>query len=61
MTITVIKWLRKNTFKVHLVAFLLMIIPPALLFFAAERGNASLTWSLLGLVIAGNILVILVR
>ena len=61
MTITVIKWLRKNTFTVHLVAFLLMIIPPALLFFAAERGNTSLMWSLLGLVIAGNILVILVR
>jgi hypothetical protein len=61
MIINAIKYLKKNTFKVHLIAFLLMIIPPALLYFAAERGDAGLIWSLLGLIIAGNILVILVR
>lgn len=56
-----IKSLRKNTFKVHLFAFLLMIIPPTLLYFAAGSGNLPLIWSFLGLVIAGNILVIVVR
>jgi len=56
-----IKWLRKNTFKVHLLAFLLMMIPPALLYFAAGSGNLTLIWSLLGLVIAGNFLVIVAR
>jgi hypothetical protein len=61
MTMNTIKWLRKNTFKVHLVAFLLMIIPPALLYFAAERGDPDLIWPLLGLIIAGNLLVLLVR
>jgi hypothetical protein len=61
MTINAIKYLKKNTFKVHLIAFLLMIIPPGLLYFAAESGDAGLIWSLLGLIIAGNILVILVR
>jgi hypothetical protein len=61
MTDTVINWLRKNTFKAHLVAFLLMIPPAAGLYFAAEGGSTSLMWLLLGLVITGNILAILVR
>lgn len=56
-----IKWLRKSTFKVHLLAFLLMMIPPALLYWAAGSGSLTLIWSLLGLVIAGNILVIVAR
>jgi hypothetical protein len=58
---TVIKWLKKNTFKVHLIAFLLMITSSVLLYSAAERGNFPLMWLLVGLFITGNILVILVR
>jgi hypothetical protein len=58
---TVIKWLKKNTFKVHLIAFLLMITSSVLLYSAAERGNIPLMWLLVGLFITGNILVILVR
>ena len=56
-----IKWFKKNTFKVHLLAFLLMMIPPALLYFTAAGGNLILIWSFLGMVIAGNILVIAAR
>jgi hypothetical protein len=61
MTTIVVKWLRKNTFRVHLVAFLLMIIPPALLYLAAETGATGAIWLLLAMVITGNILVILAR
>jgi hypothetical protein len=61
MSANILKRFKKNKFKVHLVAFLLMIIPPALLYFAAERGASGPIWVLLGLVIAGNILAILVR
>jgi len=61
MTVNAFKWFKKNAFKVHSVAFLLMIIPSAFLYFAAERGASGLVWVLLGLVIAGNILAILVR
>jgi hypothetical protein len=53
--------LRKNTFKVHLVAFLLMILPPALMYFAASTETSGTIWFLLSLVVTGNILVILVH
>ena len=58
---TIIKWLRKNTFQVHLIAFLLMITSSVLLYSAAERGDIPLMWLLVGLFITGNVLVILVR
>ena len=58
---TIIKWLRKNTFQVHLIAFLLMITSSVLLYSAAERGDIPLMRLLVGFFITGNILVILVR
>jgi hypothetical protein len=55
------KWLQNNTFKIHLAAFLLMIVPGALLYTAGAAQAVEWVWILLGLVAAGNILVLLVR
>ena len=54
-------WLRNKTFKVHLAAFLLMIVPGALLYLAGIRQDVVWIWVLLGLVVTGNVLVLLVR
>jgi hypothetical protein len=51
-------WLNKNKFTAHLLAFLLMILPPAGMYFAAGQGAAGWIWILLGLVILGNLLAI---
>jgi hypothetical protein len=55
------KWLHKNTFKIHVAAFLLMIISSGLLYPAATSQAVGWVWVLLGLVVTGNILVLLVR
>jgi hypothetical protein len=54
-------WLRKNTFNVHLAAFMLMVIPGALLYPAGINQAVGWIWVLIGLVVTGNILVLLVR
>lgn len=53
------KWLTKNKFEVHLVAFLLMVLPPIPLYFAAQNGATGLIWVLLGFVICGNLLALI--
>ena len=55
------KWLTKNKFEVHLVAFLLIILPPIPLYYAAQSGASGLIWALLALVICGNLLALLSR
>jgi VIT1/CCC1 family predicted Fe2+/Mn2+ transporter len=55
------KWLTKNKFEVHLVAFLLMVLPPIPLYYAAQSGASGLIWALLALVICGNLLALLSR
>jgi hypothetical protein len=55
------KWLRAHTFQVHLVAFLLMVLPPIPLYRAALNGNTGVMVLLLGAVILGNILVLFAR
>lgn len=50
--------IRKNTFLIHTIAFVLMVISPALLYFAARSGNMAGIWALLGLFVFGNLLVI---
>jgi hypothetical protein len=52
--------LRENKFQLHLTALLLMLIPPIPLFFAAENGAMGWIWFLIGIVILGNLLVIIV-
>ena len=55
------KWLTKNKFEVHLAAFLLMVLPPIPLYFAAQKGATGLIWLLIGLVICGNLLALISR
>ena len=50
------KWLNQRKFAVHLAAFLLMVLPPVGLYFAAEQGTLLEIYSLLGMVVVGNLL-----
>lgn len=52
--------LRVNKFKLHLIALLLMLIPPVPMYFAAQQGASGLIWVLIGIVILGNLLAILI-
>jgi len=52
--------LRENKFKLHLTALLLMLIPSVLMYFAAGSGATGWIWFLIGIVILGNLIVIIV-
>jgi hypothetical protein len=52
--------LHEHKFKLHLTALLLMLIPPIPMYFAAQNGGSVLIWFLIGIVIIGNLLVIIV-
>lgn len=53
--------LSKNKFYLHLLAFCIMILIPALLYFAAQRQATVWVWSLIVVFSAANLLVIVVR
>ena len=53
------KSLAANKFRVHTAAFLLILLPSALMFPAAQAGWLGWIWFLLALVIAGNLLALL--
>ena len=48
-----------HKFKVHLLAFALMVLPPIPMYMAAQHNAAGWIWFLLGFVVAGNLLVLL--
>lgn len=52
--------LSENKFKLHLTALLMMLIPPIPMFWAAQNGAFGLIWLLLGIIILGNLIVIIV-
>ncbi len=54
-----LNWLSDHKFKVHLLAFALMVLPPVPMYMAAQRDAAGWIWFLLGFVVAGNLLVLL--
>ena len=54
-------WLRTHKFETHLIAFLLMVLPPAPMYWAARGGEINWILALLGLVILGNLLVLTVK
>jgi hypothetical protein len=56
-----IRWLSAHKFTAHLSAFILMILTPAALYFAAQKDALGWIWGLLGVVILANILLIFVR
>ncbi len=53
--------MQKYAYKVHSVAFVLMVLSSAGLYFAARAGESSWIFGLLGTFILGNILALLVR
>lgn len=51
----------ERKFQAHLLSFLLMIVPPIFMFYAAANNAFGWVWFLIGLVIIGNLLAILTR
>jgi len=51
----------KNAYKVHVIAFALMLLSSAGLYFAASAGALGWIWCLLGLFVLGNILVLMAK
>ena len=56
-----LNWLSDHKFKVHLLAFTLMVLPPIPMYMAATHDAVGWIWFLLGFVVAGNLLVLLSR
>jgi len=56
-----LQWLNKHGYEAHLLAFFLMTLPPALLYYSARQGLDELTWGLLGVVILGNLITLWVK
>ena len=53
--------LRKHSSEAYLVAFLLMVVPPIPLYYAARGGAIGWIWGLLALIVLGNLLVLFIR
>jgi len=56
------KWIERlaeNKYKLYVLAFLMMVIPPLPMYYAAQQGFIALIWVLLGVVILANFLVLL--
>lgn len=58
---TFLKWLSENKFRMHLLAFSVMIFVPIPLYFAAQGPSAPWIWVLIALFTTANLLVIAVR
>lgn len=56
-----IHWLSAHKFRAHLSAFILMILTPVALYFAAQSDALEWIWGLLAVVILANVLLIFVR
>jgi hypothetical protein len=54
-------WLKSHKFEAHTLSFLLMVLPPAGMFYAAQNGADGLIWALLALVVSGNLLTVALR
>jgi hypothetical protein len=55
-----IERLSENKYKIYVLAFLMMVIPPLPMFYAAQQGAIVLIWILLGVIVLANILVFLI-
>ena len=53
------RWLKDHTFQVYSIAFLVFTISAILMYTAAQRDATSLIWVLIGIVVAGHVIVIL--
>ncbi|MBC8508041.1 MAG: hypothetical protein ISR58_08825 [Anaerolineales bacterium] len=54
-------WIREHKFESHLTAFLLMVIPSAVLYFTLQTKSVGSIWALLGVVIVGNLLAMIIK
>ena len=50
-----------HKFQAHLLAFLLMVLPPMGMYLAARNGAVGWIWVLLAIVVLGNLLAIAVK
>jgi len=57
----ILRWLQKNKFRAHGLAFILMILPATLLYFAARQSWEILMWALIAAVIIGNLIALSVK
>jgi len=55
------RYFNEHKFESYVIAFLLMTIPPLLMYYAAQDGNISLIFVLLGFIVLGNLLVLMIR
>ena len=58
---TVFNYLAKHKFAFHSLAFGLMLVPAGFLYASAKNGSTELSYGLLGLVVAGNLLAIIIK
>jgi hypothetical protein len=54
-------WLREHKFEAHLIAFLLMILPPIPMYFAAQGSPEIWIYILITPVVLGNLLELWLR
>jgi len=57
----ILNWLSSHKFESNVISFLLMILPPVGLFYAAQAGSTGFIYALLALVVAGNLLAVATR
>jgi hypothetical protein len=55
------QWLQRNKHLVHLIAFLIIMLPSAALYPLAQKEAADLIWILMAVIVAGNVLVVSVK
>ena len=56
-----LNWLHTHRYAAHLVAFILMVLPPLPMYYFAQRDATGWVWALLGIVILGNLVALLTR
>ena len=56
-----LNWLSDHKYEVHLLAFMLMVLPAIPLYFAVQQDAIMLIWGLLLIVVSGNILALLTK
>ncbi len=54
-------WLSHHKFEAHLIAFIMMILPPVAMYYSAQRGAEGWIWGLLTVIILANLLAVLVK
>jgi hypothetical protein len=55
------KWIEGHKFNAHVIAFLLMVLPPIPLYLAGRSEASGWFWPLLSLVVLGNLLAVAIR